>query len=249
MSLSAAMQITDQDIYTQSTYVPSELIGQKASTSDGRGFSLSKSGGSLTAGQITEPVAVTANYANRAITTSAAAGANQVTVVLGTTASADAFVGFWLVVNDNTGQGQGAYYITGNTAATAGNSNTTVLNIKGTLAKAISSTATATDVTIQPNQQSTTIQHTAAVAIPTAGAPVIDVTSGYYFWNQTTGMASILIDTDEPVTKNAQGIPSAETAGSVEIRVDATVVQPVGYAPELTVGTEYSPFVLTLVGV
>jgi len=249
MGLAAGIQITDQDIQNQSSVANAELIGQKAQTSDGRVFSYAKAGGALTAGQITEPVAVTANYANRAITTSAAAGSNQVTVVLGTTAAADAFVGFWLVVNDNTGQGQGTYYIAGNTAATAGNSNTTVLRIKGALRAAISSTATATDVTILPNQQSTVIQHTAAVAIPTAGAPVIDVTSGYYFWNQTQGMASILCDTDEPPTKNAQGIPSAETAGSVEIRVDATVVQPVGYAPELMVGTEYSPFVLTLVGV
>lgn len=247
MSLAATIQITDQDIYQQSTYVPSELIGQKGATSDGRVFSLSKSGGSLAAGQITEPVAVTANYANRAITVSAAAGANQVTVVLGTTVAADAFIGFWLVVNDNTGQGQGTYYITGNTAATAGNSNTTVVNIKGALSTAISSTATATDVTIVPNQQSTTIQHTAVVAIPTAGAPVIAVTSGYYFWNQMQGMASIL--SDGAITKNAEVIPSDATAGAVEIRVDATVVRAVGYAPELTVTTDYSPLVLTLVGV
>jgi hypothetical protein len=247
MSLAASTQITDQDIYTQSSYVPSELIGQKAATSDGRGFSLGKAGGTLTAGQITEPAAITANYANRALTTSAAAGANQVTVVLGTTASADAFVGFWLVVNDNTGQGQGAYYITGNTAATAGNSNTTVVSIKGALAKAISSTATATDVTIIPNQQSAVIQHTAVVAIPTAGAPVIDVTSGNYFWNQVTGMASIL--SDGTIGKNSQGIVSDATAGAVEVRVDATVTVPVGYAPEATTTTDYSPFVLTLLGV
>lgn len=247
MSLAASMQITDQDIYTESSTSGAELVGQKAQTSDGRVFSYAKSGGALTAGQITEPVAVTANYANRPITVSAAAGANQVTVVLGTTAAADAFVGFWLVVNDNTGQGQGAYYITGNTAATAGNSNTTVLNIRGALKVALSSTATATDVTIQPNQQSTVIQHTAVVAIPTAGAPVMAVTSGYYFWNQTQGMASIL--SDGAIGKNSQGIVSDATAGAVEVRVDATVTVPVGYAPDATTTTDYSPFVLTLVGV
>lgn len=247
MSLAAAGQISDQDIQTQSSYVPSELIGQKFATSDGRVFALSKAGGTLTAGQITEPVAVTANYANRALTVSAAVGANQVTVVLGTTVAADAFVGQWLLVNDNTGQGQGTYYITGNTAATAGNSNTTVISFRGALRAAISSTATATDVTIMPNQQSTTIQHTAVVAIPTAGAPVIDVTSGNYYWNQVQGMASIL--SDGAITKNAEVIPSDATAGSVEIRVDATVVRAVGYAPELTITTDYSAIVLTLVGV
>lgn len=247
MSLAASIQITDQDINTQSSVSNSELLGQKACTPDGRVFSYGKSGGALTAGQITEPAAITANYANRALTTSAAAGSNQVTIVLGTTAAADAFIGFYLVVNDNTGQGQGAYYITGNTAATAGNSNTTIVNIRGALRAAISSTATATDVTIIPNQQSAVVQHTAAVAVPTAGAPVIDVTSGYWFWNQVQGMASIL--SDGVIGKNSQGIPSDATAGSVEVRVDATVVAPVGYAPEATITTDYSPFVLTLLGV
>lgn len=247
MGLAASMQITDQDINSQSSVANAELIGQKAQTSDGRVFSYARAGGSLTAGQITEPTAITANYANRAITTSATAGSRNITVVLGTTASADAFIGFWLVVNDNTGQGQGTYYITGNTAATAGNSNTTVLRIRDGLRTAISSTATATDVTIIPNQQSSVVQHTAAVAVPTAGVPVIDVTSGNYFWNQVQGMASVL--SDGVIGKNSQGIVSDATAGAVEVRVDATVTTPVGYAPEATTTTDYSPFVLTLVGV
>lgn len=244
MSLSAAIQITDQDIYSQGTYVPSERIGQLAATSSSRVFALSKAGGAITAGQITEPVAVTANYATRTLTaTSTAAGSTQISVPLGTTAAADAFIGFWFVVTDGTGKGQGAYQITGNTAATAGNSNTSVVSIIGQLNVALDNTSV---VSLLPNQESTTIQHTAVLAIPCAGAPVIAITSGNYFWNQVQGMASIL--SDGAITKNAQGIPSDATAGAVEIRVDATVVNAVGYAPELTVTTKYSPFVLTLLG-
>lgn len=244
MSLAASIQITDQDVYSESSVRNAEMVGQGATTSDGRTFRYAKAGAALTAGQITEPAAVTANYANRPVTVSAAAGSNQVTLVLGTTAAADLFSGFYLIVNDNTGQGQGAYPIVGNTAATAGNSNTTILNIRGALWGAISSTATATDVTLQPSQYSSVIQHTAVVAIPTAGAPVMNVTSGYYHWEQTGGMASILSDGN--IGRNSQGIPSDGTAGSVEVRVDATVVQPVGYAPDATTTTDYSPFVLTL---
>lgn len=243
MSLAASIQITDQDIYQQTSYVPDEKIGQVASTPSGKVFALAKAGGALTAGQITEPVAVTANYATRTLTTAVAQYANQVIVPLGTTASADAFIGFWLIVTDGTGKGQGAYYITGNTAATAGNSNTTTVTVSGAVNIALDTTSV---VGIYPNQEVTVIQHTAVVAIPCAGAPVINVTSGNYFWNQIQGMASIL--SDGAITKNVQGIPSDATAGSVEIRVDATVVPPVGYAPELTVTTKYSPFVLTLEG-
>lgn len=243
MALAAGIQITDQDIFQESSVAGSELLGQLAATSDGRVFRYSKAGGALTRGQITEPVAVTANYQNRALTGyTAAAGTNQVTVVLGTTAAADLFIGFWLIVNDATGEGQGAYYITGNTAATAGNSNTTTLTFRGALRVALIATS---EITIEPGQGNTVVQHTAAVAVPTAGAPVISVTSGYYFWNQVAGMASIL--SDGVIAKNAEGIPSDVTAGSVETRVDATVSKAVGYAPSATVTTEYSPFILTLV--
>ncbi len=244
MSLAAQIQITDQDIYQQSTYVPSEKLGQLASTSGGRVFALAKAGGNVTAGQITEPVAVTANYATRTLTTAAAAGSTQVSVPLGTTATADSFIGFWFIVTDGTGKGQGSYQITGNTAATSGNSNTTVVTISGQLNVALDTTSV---VGLYPNQESTVIQHTAVITLPTAGAPVIAITSGNYFWNQVQGMASILSDS-AVVTKNAEGIPSDATAGAVEIRVDATVIQAVGYAPELTVSAKYSPFVLTLVG-
>lgn len=245
MSLGATIQITDQDIYQQGTYVPSEKIGQLASDTTGtKMFALSKAGGALTAGQITEPVAVTANYATRTLSVTVAQYATQVTVTLGTTVAADAFIGFWLVVTDGTGKGQGAYYVTGNTAATAGNSNTTVVTIKGAVNIALDATSV---VGLYPNQEITTIQHTAVITLPTAGAPVINVTSSNYFWNQVSGMASILSDS-AVVTKNAEGIPSDVTAGGVEIRVDATIIHPVGYAPELTVSGKYSPFVLTLVG-
>lgn len=243
MGLAASIQITDQDVYQQSTYVPSEKIGQLATTPSGKIFALAKAGGTLTAGQITEPVAVTANYVTRTLSVAVAQYANQVTVTLGTTVAADAFIGFWLIVTDGTGKGQGAYYITGNTAATAGNSNVTVVTVSGAINIALDTTSV---VGIYPNQEMTVIQHTAVVAIPCAGAPVINITSGNYFWNQVQGMASIL--SDGAITKNVQGIPSDATAGSVEIRVDATVVPPVGYAPELTVTTKYSPFVLTLEG-
>lgn len=241
MSLSASIQITDQDIYQQSSVANAELLGQKASTSDGRVFAYSKAGGALTAGQITEPAAVTANYANRTLSVAAAQWTNQVTITLGTTATADQFKGFWLIVNDGTGEGQGAYYVEGNTAATAGNSNTTIVTIQGALRKALTN---ASDVTLLPNQESSVVQHTAAAAVPTSGAPVIDVTSGYFFWNQVGGMASIL--SAGAITKNAGAIASASVAGAATIELAATVTQRIGFAPELTVDTEYSPLVLTI---
>ncbi len=244
MSLAATMQISDQDINSQVTAKGAALIGQVGATPDGKLWAYSKAGGALVAGQITEPVAVTANYATRTITTAAAAGATQVLVPLGTTATADAFIGFQLAVTDTTsaGAGQGTYYILGNTAATSGNSNTTTLTLLGGLRAALT---TSSVVGIYPSQYSTVIQHTAVLAIPTSGVPPMAITSGNYFWQQVQGYASVL--SDGGITKNAEAIPSDATAGSVEIRVDATISRAVGYAPELTVTAKYSPLVLTLV--
>lgn len=242
MALSASIQITDQDIYQQSTVANAELIGQVASTSDGRNFRYSRAAGNLVNGQITEPAAVTAGYANRTLAAAAPKDSTQLFVPLGTTALADQFVGFWLIVNDGTGEGQGAYYVTGNTAATAGNSNTTLVTISGALRVALT---TGSDVTLLPNQESNVVAHTASAAVPTAGAPVIAVTTGNYFWNQVGGMASLLID-GTTVTKNAGVIASGTVVGAVGLELAATITQRIGFAPELAVSTEYSPIVLTI---
>jgi len=241
MGLAATIQIADQDVYQQSTVANSELIGQIAQTSSGLTWMYANAGGALTAGQVTQPVAVTANYATRTLSTGVAAGSNQVTIPLGTTATQNAFVGFWLVVTDGTGKGQGAYYVTGNTAATAGNSNTTTVSIRGAINIALDNTSV---VGLYPSQTSAITQHTASSAIPVSGVPTINVTSGNWCWVQTGGYASVL--SDQAITKYAMAIPSASVAGAVTIDLAATVTGAVGYAPELTVDTKYSPLVLTL---
>lgn len=241
MPLSAAIQITDQDTYQQSTVRNSMYTGQSAVTSKGLTFVYASAGGSLSAGQLTQPAAVTANYVTRTLSIAVAAGSNQVTVTLGTTATSNQFAGYWLVVTDGTGKGQGAYQITGNTAATAGNSNTTTVSILGAVNVALDNTSV---VGLYPGQESAVVQHTASVAIPTSGAPIIPITSGNWFWNQVGGMASIL--SAGAITKNAGAIPDASVAGAASIEQATTVTQRIGYAPELTVDTKYSPLVLSV---
>lgn len=242
MSLTAGIQITDQDIYQQTLNVGAEQLGQTASTPSGKTFAYAQNGAAnIVAGQLTQPAAVTANYATRTLSIAVAQYANQVTVTLGATATQDAFKGFWLVVTGGTGAGQGAYYVTGNTAATAGTANSTIVSIDNAFNVALDTTSV---VGLYPNQESSVIQHTASSVIPTSGAPVIPVTALNYFWNQIGGYASIL--SEGAITKNALAIPSATTAGAATIGLAATVTQSIGYAPELTVATAYSPLVLNV---
>lgn len=245
MSLAASIQITDQDVYQISSVQNSEYLGQTASTPSGRVFSYAQAGAvNLAAGKITSPVAVTANYVTRTLTaTSTPAGSTQISVPLGTTVAADAFKNFFFVVTDGTGKGQGAYTVTGNTAATAGNSNTTVVTIKGQLNVALDNTSV---VGLYPNQFSATVvtDHTAAPAVPVSGAPIVAVTAAYFYWSQTGGMASIL--QNGTIAKNAGVIASGTTDGAVDTEATTTVTRRVGYMPEAGVSTKYSPTVLTL---
>lgn len=244
MALAANIQVTDQDVNNAAPAKGGAVLGQLASTPDGRVFAYTKAGATnLAAGKITQAPAVVANDANRNLDASFAVGENQVTVVLGSTTLQDSYVDGWFVINDNLGQGSGAYPVAGNTAATAGNSNTTVVQLKGALNVALDTTS---DVTLLPNLYGAAVVSVlgSGPGIPITGAPVIPVTAAYYYWSQVGGYASIL--SDGAVAKNVQGIASNAVDGAVETRVDATVVNPVGYAPELTVDTEYSPFFLTL---
>lgn len=246
MSLAASIQITDQDVYQISSTQGAEVLGQTAVTPSGRIFTYAQAGASnLAAGKLTSPAAVTANYATRTLSTSFAAGSTQITITLGATATQDSFKGFWFVVTDGTGKGQGSYQVTGNTAATAGTSNATTVSIDGALNVALDNTSV---VGLYPSQQSALVVSASgsAPAIPVSGAPVVPVTAAYYFWNQTGGYASILSDDTSVVTKNAGGIASNSVDGAVELEVAATVTRRVGYAPELMVANKYSPFVLTL---
>lgn len=244
MSLAASIQITDQDVYQISSVHNAELKGQTGTTPDGRTFSYAHAGATLlAAGKITSPPNVTANYVTRTLTTAVAQGANQVIVPLGTTAATDLFINYWLVVTDGTGKGQGAYYITGNTAATAGNSNTTTVSILGAVNVALD---TSSVVGLYPNQFSAQIvaDHTAAPAVPVSGAPLVAVTASYFYWSQTGGYASIL--QNGTIGKNDGVVASSTTDGAVDAEGTSTITRRVGYVPEAGVSTKYSPTVLTL---
>lgn len=244
MSLTTYIQVTDQDTRSTAATQGGEDLGQLARTADGKVYAYTLAGASnLAAGKITQTAASVANSVNRTGVTTVA-GQNSVAYTLGATAvTADQYKGGYLVVNAGTGAGQ-SLLISGNTAATAGNSYAITVY----LTEAIMTATLASDskFSLLPNPQYSSViaDHTAQPSIPVNGVPIVAVTAAYYYWSQVGGYASVL--SDGVIAKNAEGIGSNGTDGAVETRVDATVTKAVGYAPEATVTTEYSPFVLTL---
>lgn len=242
MTLAAAIQITDQDVNGVSASQGGEALGQVAMTSDGRAFVYSKAGATqLAYGLLTNSPAVVANDINRALGADLDAGLNQLTITLGSTTLQDSYKDGYLVVNDGTGQGQGVYFVQGNTAATANSSNSTIVSIFGATTAAIPS---ASEVSLYPNLNSATVLAAADAAIPVTGVPTVTVPASNYYWSQVGGYASVL--SAGAITKNANAIVSAAIQGAATIQLAASVTQVVGYAPELTVDTEYRALFLTI---
>lgn len=247
MALSASIQITDQDVRTVSASSGGEKLGQMASTSDGRtfayGFNGTGSGTALAAGKLNQGALSTANYVNRTGVTYAA-GTNSITFTLGTTAAQNLFVGGYFYVNAGTGAGQGAMVITGNTAATAGNSNSTTLSLKDSTYAA---TAVAdSKFSIQPSAYAGLIiaPSGTSTAIFPAGVSAVSVPDANFGWFQIGGAASVLANGTPAVGSSV--IPSATTAGAVDVDTAASVQPKVGYSMITAVSTEYRMVYLTI---
>lgn len=248
MSLAAMMQITDQDVRTVSASRGGELLGQTAGTSDGRmyayGLNGTGSGTALAPGKVMQGAVTTANYYNRTGVTYAA-GTNSVTFTLGTTAAFDLFAGGYLVVNAGTGAGQ-ALLIIGNTAATAGNSNSTTLLLKDAIITA--TLASDSKFSIQPNIYSKAVlavHATPSVAAP-LGVPNVSIPDANYGWFQVGGTASVLADASTWVTVADDLIVSSLTDGAVGIETTSTITPRIGYALMQLVSTEYRSVFLTI---
>lgn len=241
MSLTTGPQITDQDVYVTTVNQGGEVLGQVASTDDGRVWKYSRAGATnLAPGLLTNSPAIVANHVTRTIATSPGFGAQTVLVPIGATAvTTNQYAQGYFVVTDGTGKGQ-SLPISGNTASAG--STTITVNLAEGLTQALDTTSV---VGLYPNLNSATVLAAASAAVPVTGLPVLTIPANSYYWSQVGGYASVL--QDGAVTKNANAIVSASVQGAVTIELAASVTQLVGYAPELTVTTKYSPIVLAIV--
>lgn len=240
--LAARQQIYDQDARTVflNANSGSEALGQVAETSDGRVFQYTRAGASnLAAGLLTQTSATTANDITQTGTANAI-GSNVITYTVGATAvTQDQFAQGYFAVT--VGPGQNVYQVIGNTAvASAGGSITVTLEDPLTIA-----TTTASKFTLMPHPNADSIVTPGSGnAIPCNGVPNVAVTATYYYWSQIGGYAAVLAD--GAITKATGAVTSLSVSGAAAIETTSTIVQRIGYAPELTVTTAYWPLVLTI---
>lgn len=242
MSLAATVQITDQDIRSVSTTQGGELLGQIASTADGRTFAYGKNGtGSGTAiapGKVCQGTLAVANDTNRTGVT-AAAGAKSITFTLGGATTANLYQQGYLLVNAGTGVGQ-ILLVSGNTAGT-----TTTVTLKDAIITATS--VTDSKFSLVPNPWSANIltAQGSSTAVFATGVPSVSIPDANYGWFQVGGPASVLSDAS-PAAVGQSVIISAATAGAVSIDTSTNLNPKVGYALVTGVSTEYRQVFLTV---
>lgn len=242
MALAASIQITDQDVRSISATQGGEVLGQLGATSDGRVYAYGLAGSSnLSPGKLTQGAKVVSNDVNRTGVTTTA-GQQQVTFTLGSTTASNSYYQGFLVVNAGTGAGQ-ALRVAGNTAATAGSSNATTVNLFDQIITATASSDS--KFSLIPNLYSNVVvsDHTAPTAVVPVGVPNIAVTAANYAWFQVGGECSVLANGTPGI-----GVPvivSATTDGAVDVDTVSTTPQ-VGVMVQTAVSTEYRPCYLTI---
>lgn len=246
-SLQPDIVVTQQDLYTQTSptattgpyqaYIPQ--LGVRSVTGDGREFRLCVAGGTtLVIGKLQQAPAEITNHQNMVVST-AAIGATSITVTLGATAvTANQYAQGWLIITTSTGLGY-QYKVSGHPAANA--SATCVLQLEDAIQIATVTATSKGDLVLNP--YSGVIVNPATASSTPVGACIFPITTLYYGWLQTKGVASLLAD--GTVVVGTSVCASNGTAGAVE--ATAGVQALVGTAVTGIATTEYGAINMNLV--
>ena len=227
-------QTIDPTTATASNYnsQASTFIGEKFISSDGREFVLCSVGASnIATGVLTQSAALIADHQNMA-TSTASAGATQVTVTLGATAvTANQYAGGFVTFNAGTGAGQ-TLRIASHPAAAL--STSVVLTLEDPIVTATNSCSTKSS--LAPNPFGGIIIHPTTSSNSPVGVTLYPISAGLIGLVQTKGQIACLNDAGTAIGLGVS--PSTNTAGAV-MTVAATTSQ-IGSAAYTGTTTEYS---------
>jgi hypothetical protein len=210
---------------------------------DGRVFAYAKAGETLVPGKLCMGPPTVAAHDTIAVQAAASVGDKRVAVTLGATAiTLNLYKDGWLRIDDASA-GAELYKIRGCPAADA--SGTAYIDLYDSLRVALTTSNTAS--LMKSVQDGILLLVYNGIAGGIAGVPPIDVTSGYYFWNQVKGACSVL--TDGTITIGLHVAPSNGTSGAVELAVPGTTHEViVGQCLQVSATTLYSLINLAIPG-
>ena len=199
---------------TSTTESRGVTIGTKGLLPDGRVFRYSYAGEAITAGKLCQNSVAIANHDMDLVTAATAVGSSTIVVTLGATAATkDQYKGGTIYVNDDAGEGQ-SFRIGAHAAVGSGAAFTVPLEGKQTVKTALTSSSLCG---LKANPYNGTLAYnTTPDGIPT-GFTCTDVASGAYFWQQTYGDGTALVN--GTVVLGQCVVPGTTTSGSVDAHV------------------------------
>ena len=233
-----------QGIYQQSS-TRKEEIGTLRVLRDGRKFRYARAGaGALGAGKLNVAAASAAEVINEACASAHAIGDMIIeeTITAGVIYLEDYYAGGFFQVTDATGEGH-QYEInssSGGSAAATG----IILTLENPIRVALVKTTSEFSLVLNP--QMAVVQTDVEENFP-AGIPPIPVTIGYYFWNQTGGVATALgsdtaaLGTSLVIGATAGAVKSVATPLDVDMAYSLGVV----FGTAMVIG-EYTQIFMTL---
>jgi len=217
-----------------------ETLGALRILEDGRKFRYALAGEALLPGKIGQLIDGVANHIKQTAPVAAIA-AKRIAITVGATAvTVDQYKDGFLQVYDGTTTGLGMQYgIESNTACDA--SGITYVTLKEPLKYAL----TAADTYSLIANPWSSITMNASLAHGTGGVIPRPVTSGYYFWLQTGGLACALNGGGSVL---GAGLVVSGTEGALKTQPDGALDSaPVAYVASFAaVDTKYSPVMLTI---
>jgi len=234
--LSADTQALGQALLSESS-IQMHNLGAKCVADDGRVFRYAKAGETLVPGTLLQAPVEKTNHQD-VVPAIAAIGATQITVTLGATAAtANYYAGGWAIITVTPGQGY-QYKIKSHPAADS--AATLVLTLEDPLVIALTASS---NVDLVPNPFNGVIINPSTATSCPVGVAVYPITSAYYGWVQTGGVATLLA-ADGAVVVGTSVVASNATAGAVEAATGAQAV--VGVAVTGIAQTEYGAIKLSI---
>ena len=220
-------------------------MGAKLELTDGRVFRYAKASAQIATGIVasTDDVyKVDADINDTFV--AAAAGSSQFKLSARASDSENEYAGAYFGNITNGEQ----YRIKSNTASATvgGTANTVIFNLYDPIKTAI---ATGDDYLITPNPYASVI--TATISGGTTaydravGITPIGITSGYYFWLQTKGVAFVIADAGAAITKGTPVTLSDSTAGAVQDQ-DVIAENVIGYCVTAAAAGKHGGVMLNL---
>jgi len=218
-----------------------------------RTFRYCRNGGSgLAAGKVTctRDKSHASNHKNISCL-AAAIGDTTVTIITtGTNIVKDEYAGGYLYVNDGTGEGH-CYKIKSHPAHTHASSPNCVMTLHDPIVIALVASGTS-EVSLSHSKYEKVIvaPGTTPMTGQTVGVPPIAVTADYYFWNQVSGPAAVLVSGTVVIGDSVCHTISGGTAGAVIARIADSAAQrvarTVGEVIQVNASTEYALIDLTM---